>query len=74
MRQHYRVAGLRVEMDSFGRTELQARPYMVSPAGEADIVICSERERVKKSSAEHLRGHVRVFSDRKQFLPTIAEF
>ena len=37
----YKIAGLTVEMDSFGRTTEQAKPYLCQPA-EPDIVIRSD--------------------------------
>lgn len=39
MEQHYSITGLRVKMDSFGRTVTQAEPYLTEPAEPADIVI-----------------------------------
>lgn len=41
MKQYYKIAGLLVEMDSFGRTEKQALPYLCEP-GEPDIIIHSD--------------------------------
>ncbi len=41
---HYLIAGLRVAMDSFGRTADQASPYEVAVTGEPDIVIRSYPE------------------------------
>lgn len=41
---HYRIAGLRVAMDSYGRTVDQAIPYEVEPVGEPDIVVHSYAE------------------------------
>lgn len=38
---YYRIAGLRVAMDSFGRTVKQAAPYEIEPEGEPDIEIRS---------------------------------
>ena len=38
MVQYYKIAGLTIEMDSFGRTVEQAKPYLCDPA-EPDIVI-----------------------------------
>ena len=39
---HYCVAGLRVAMESFGRTEAQAAAYEVPFSGDPDIVIRTE--------------------------------
>lgn len=41
MEQYYKIAGLTVKMDSFGRTVEQAEPYRCDPA-EPDIVIRSD--------------------------------
>lgn len=37
--QYYKIAGLTVRMDTFGRAEDFARPYMVSPSENSDITI-----------------------------------
>ena len=42
MLQYYKIAGLTVEMDSFGRTEDFARPYVIDFNGEPDIRIKAE--------------------------------
>ncbi len=41
----YRIAGLHVRMDTFGRTLTQARPYAAPIDGEADILIRSDAAR-----------------------------
>ena len=41
MTQYYKIAGLTVAMDSFGRTAAQAEPYLCEPA-EPDITIQSD--------------------------------
>lgn len=41
MVQYYKIAGLTVEMDSFGRTVEQAKPYLC-PAAQPDVVIRSD--------------------------------
>lgn len=46
---HYLIAGLRVAMDSFGRTSDQASAYEVPVMGEADIVINSSPEILHES-------------------------
>lgn len=40
MEQYYKIAGLTVLLDSFGRTVEQARPYLCDPE-EPDMVICA---------------------------------
>lgn len=44
MEQDYRIAGLRVRMDTFGRTEALAQPYLIKGGGPADVCIRSQRE------------------------------
>jgi len=44
MKEYYRIAGLLVEMETFGRTKEQASRYICIPDGPADIVIESYRE------------------------------
>lgn len=39
MKQYYRIAGLCVAMDSYGRTVEQARPYLAQACAAPDIVI-----------------------------------
>lgn len=41
MEKHYRIAGLQVVMDTFGRTECQAEAYRCEPAQTVDIVVDS---------------------------------
>ena len=47
MKQYYKIAGLTVLMDSFGKTEEQARPYLITETENADVVIVSRREAFK---------------------------
>ena len=44
MLRYYNIAGLTVAMDSFGRTEEQAKAYLCEPRHAPDIVITSYRE------------------------------
>ena len=53
MKQYYKIAGLRVEMDSFGKTVTQAEPYRCEPFDRADMVVTGNWERVKER-APHL--------------------
>lgn len=48
MQRYYKIAGLTVEMDSFGRTVKQAEPYLCEPA-EPDIIIRSDWKALQKS-------------------------
>lgn len=42
MEQYYKITGLTVKMDSFGRTVTQAEPYLTEPAEPADILISGD--------------------------------
>lgn len=48
MVQHYKIAGLTVAMDSFGRTVEQAKPYLCDPA-EPDITVHSNWETLRQN-------------------------
>ena len=47
MEQFYKIAGLTVQMDSFGRTVTQAAPYACEK-GEAEVVITSNAEQLRE--------------------------
>ena len=49
MTNYYKIAGLTVAMDSFGRTVTQAKPYITEPCQNPDIVICSKWQTLKQS-------------------------
>lgn len=44
MERDYLIAGLRVRMDTYGRTASQAEAYLTQTAGESDIIITSAPE------------------------------
>ena len=44
----YKIAGLRIQMDSFGRTVTQAEPYRAAEPGEPDIVITSDPKQLQE--------------------------
>ena len=48
MEQDYIIAGLRVRMNTFGRTLSQAEPYLTETVGEPDIIIVSDPQRLKE--------------------------
>lgn len=48
MQQDYLIAGLRVRMDTFGRAQEQAEPYLAVAAGEPDIVIQSDPRKIQE--------------------------
>ena len=49
MEQYYKIAGLTVKMDSFGRTVEQAAPYRCAPCEGVDVQITSDWKRLKES-------------------------
>lgn len=64
---HYRIAGLHVAMDSYGRTADQAVPYEVNLNGEPDIVISSYAESLH-------RQYPQLSIDDCEYLATGANF
>ncbi len=48
MKQLYRIADLLVQMESFGRTVEQAKPYLTEEDGTPDIIITSRWQELKK--------------------------
>lgn len=49
MIQLYKIAGLTVAMDSFGRTVVQAEPYLIDKKDSADIMIHSDWQALQKT-------------------------
>lgn len=47
MERDYLIANLRIRMDTYGRTEAQAEPYLVDTTGDADIIITSSAEALR---------------------------
>lgn len=48
MEKYYKIAGLTVKMESYGRTVEQAKPYETAPCDSVDITVKSHWEAVKK--------------------------
>lgn len=48
MVQYYKIAGLYVAMDSYGRTVEQAKPYLIEKPDKVDIIISSYRDHMKE--------------------------
>lgn len=48
MEQYYKIAGLTVKMDTFGRTETQAVPYRCAPCEQPQIVVQSTWEEIRE--------------------------
>jgi hypothetical protein len=52
MNHYYKIADLTVEMDTFGRTLEQAKPYAIPPVDKADVSIKCDWERFKEKHPE----------------------
>lgn len=48
MERNYKIAGLTVAMDTYGRTEIQAKPYLIESEKEPDIRIVSYKDVFKQ--------------------------
>lgn len=67
MEQYYKIAGLTVAMNTYGRTEKQAKPYMIEYMGEPAIRIVSYKDVVKERM-------VNVSDDDAEYLGTGGSF
>ena len=52
MMQHYYIAGLRVRMDTFGRTLTQAEPYRCEPFERAEVTIRSDWQELNRQQPQ----------------------
>ena len=72
MKRFYKIAGLTVEMDTFGKTEEQARPYLLSDECAADVrterYTADFRERYPSVSDEDLEYMYSGMSFYKQLI------
>lgn len=50
--EYYKVAGLSVAMESFGKTVEQAKPYLADPVDKPDIIIRSNWQKLKEKHPE----------------------
>lgn len=67
MLKHYRIAGLTVEMDTFGRTEKQAEAYLCERVEKPDIVLIRAAERVHEK-------HPHLSMDESEYIGTCRQF
>lgn len=67
MEQFYEIAGLTVKMDTFGRTEIQAQPYLVQSRETADITICSDTASVAAKNPGMSPSHVEYLASGASF-------
>ena len=67
MKKYYKIAGLTVEMESFGRTVKQAEPYEIDPLKAADV-------RVEDTAAENYERYSFVPREDVEYLFTGMSF
>lgn len=67
MEQFYEIAGLTVQMETFGRTLAQAEPYLCHRRDQVDIYIQSERQAVQQKNPG-------MGDDHAEYLATGASF
>ena len=67
MQKEYLIAGLRVQMDTFGRALTQAQPYLTDSIGKADLIISSQPEKLHAQ-------HPHLSLDDCEYLSTGASF
>ena len=48
MKQYYTIAGLKIEMDTWGKTALQAEPYRCPPVEKADMLVEGQAEAMQQ--------------------------
>lgn len=74
MEQFYKIAGLTVKMDTFGRTEALAKPYLCQGQESADIVIRSEREAVQAKNPSLSADHCEYLASGGSFYKQLLKF
>lgn len=74
MKQHYLIAGLKVEMDSFGRTVTQAEDYLCEPFPKADIVIQSNWKALQERAPRLSEGDCEYLSTGSSFYRQLLDF
>lgn len=67
MEAFYQIAGLTVQLDSYGRTIRQAEPYKIEVTGDADIVVVS-------SWPERKAEHPELSDDDGEYMGTCSDF
>lgn len=74
MDRYYKIAGLTVKMDTFGRTLKQAEPYLWDGEGTADIVIQSERDAVQAKNPNLSAAHCEYLASGGSFYKQLTTF
>lgn len=71
---YYRIADLTVEMNSFGKTAIQAMPYEIDGECMADIVVSSEWERFKEKNPHVPDENCEYFGSAQSFYRQLVNF
>lgn len=74
MEQDYRIAGLRVRMDTFGRTAALAQPYRIDKGGRADICIQSQRGYYRQRQADVPEDDLEYMGTSRDFYPKLLPY
>lgn len=74
MGQLYEIAGLTVQMDTFGRTLRQAAPYLCAPREHVDIYIHSDRQAVRDKNPGMTDDHAEYLASGASFYRQLPEY
>ena len=74
MEHYYKIAGLTVKMDTFGRTLKQAEPYLCAPQEPADIVIHADTQTVQANNPTLSREHCEYLASGGSFYKQLLDF
>lgn len=74
MLKHYKIAGLRIAMDTFARTAAQAAPYEIPIAGEPDIEISSALSAEERLLPMYLQSELEHTNSCRQFYTELLRF
>ena len=73
MEQFYKIAGLTVKMDTFGRTQKLAQPYLC-PEGPVDLEIRSDMEKVRAKNPGMSDDHCEYLASGGSFYEQLLDF
>ena len=74
MEQFYKIAGLGVRMDTFGRTLRQAEPYLCPDQEQAQIVIQSDRQAVMDKNPGMHEDHAEYLASGASFYRQLPKY
>lgn len=74
MEQDYRIAGLRVRMDTFGRTAALAQPYCIDFGAKADICIQSQQGYYRQRQADAPEDDLEYMGTSRDFYTKLLQY